>query len=95
MIFEAVFLVLWVAVAWVIRLWAEYLGKPTLPYFLSSLFLTPLLPAFVLLFKGPEPWLIEEVAIAEGKSKRCIRCTEAIRAGALVCKFCGSEQPSL
>ena len=60
--------------------------------FLTSLFFTPLLPAFVLLFKGPETSLIEASAIAEGRLKRCSQCTEAIRSGAILCRFCGSEQ---
>ena len=85
-------LLFWFIVAWVIMSWAEAWGKPTQPYFFSSLFFTPLLPAFVLLFKGPETSLIEASAIAEGRLKRCSQCTEAIRSEAILCRFCGSEQ---
>jgi hypothetical protein len=88
-------LIIWVIAAWVVMCWAEAWGKPTQPYFFSSLFLTPMLPAFVLLFKGPNADLIEASAIAEGRLKRCSRCTEAIRSGAIVCRFCGSEQASV
>jgi hypothetical protein len=95
MILDVFVLLVWVIAAWVIRSWAEAWGKPTQPYFLSSLFLTPVLPAFVLLLKGPNADLIEASAIAEGRLKRCSRCTEAIRAGAEVCRFCGSEQASV
>jgi hypothetical protein len=35
-----------------VRLWAETWGKPTLPYFLSSLLLTPLLPALCSYSRG-------------------------------------------
>jgi hypothetical protein len=85
-------LLFWLIAAWVIRQWAKEWGKPTLPYFLTSLFLSPALPAFVLLLKGPEPSITEEEQIAQGKLKRCFRCTEGIRSEAAVCKFCGSEQ---
>jgi hypothetical protein len=92
MILDFFLLLLWFFAAWVIRSWAEAWGKPTLPYFLTSLFFTPMLPAFVLLFKGPDTSLIEASAIAEGKLKRCSHCEEAIRSGAIICRFCGSEQ---
>ncbi len=95
MIFGAVYLALWFVAAWVIKSWAEAWDKPGLPYFVCSLSFTPLMPAFVLLFQGPEQQWIEENAIAAGKSKRCVRCTEAIRFGATMCRFCGSLQPSV
>jgi hypothetical protein len=91
MIFAIWVLLIWSIAAWVIGFWAEAWGKPKRPYLLSALFLTPLLPAFVLLFKGPEATLIEESAIAEGRLKRCSHCAEAIRSAAMICRFCGSE----
>jgi hypothetical protein len=91
MILHFLLLLLWFIAAWVIRSWAEASGKPTLPYFLTSLFLTPLLPAFVLLFKGPETSLIEASAIAEGRLKRFHSAQKPFDQGHS-CRFCGSEQ---
>jgi hypothetical protein len=91
MILAAWVLIVWSVAAWVIGTWAEAWGKPRRPYFLSALFLTPLLPAFVLLFKGPEAALMEESAIAEGRMKRCPNCAEAIRLDAITCRFCGAK----
>jgi hypothetical protein len=95
MIFEAILLLLWLIAAWIIRLWAVEWGKPPLPYFLTSLFLTPALPAFVLLFKGPAIEILEASAIAHGRLKRCRVCAEAIRARALVCRYCDTAQDPL
>jgi len=92
MILSLIVLLYWFTAAWVIRLWAETWGKPPLPYFLSSIFLSPALPAFVLLFQGPEREILEASAIADGRLKRCRVCAEAIRPRALVCRFCDTAQ---
>jgi hypothetical protein len=94
MVFGIVYLGLWLVAAWVIKSWAEAWDKPGLPYFVCSLSFTPLMPAFVLLFHGPDQEWVEGHAIAAGKLKRCFRCKEAIRFGAVMCRFCGSAQPS-
>jgi hypothetical protein len=92
MIVAVFFLLCWLFAGWAIESWAREWGYPSWPYFLVSLFLSPVLPAFVLLFKGPHPLLVEAKQLAQGKLKVCTRCAEAIRHEASLCKFCGSEQ---
>lgn len=90
----AVLLLLWLIAAMAIKNWADYWGRPSLPYFLTSLFLTPLVPTLVLLLQGKEQSLFEQSLIAKGRLKRCPQCAEAIRFDAYRCKFCGSQQIS-
>lgn len=62
----AVLLLLWLIAAMAIKNWADYWGRPSLPYFLTSLFLTPLVPTLVLLLQGKEQSLFEQ-SHCEGK----------------------------
>lgn len=52
MLFDLILLVTWFGAAFAIWNWAEKWGKDPWPYFFSSVFATPILPALVLLFQG-------------------------------------------
>ena len=95
MILDAVLLIVWLVVASGGSALDRNVGQTDTTLLPFVLALNTITAGFVLLFKGPETAIVEETAIAEGRFKRCIRWTEAIRSGALLCKFCGSEQRSV
>ena len=94
MLFFVLILAIWGTAAWAIWIWAAAWGYRPLAYILCSICLSPALPAFVLLFKGPAPAIVEHTGILEGRCKYCTLCGEVIRSSAKVCRFCNSSQPA-
>lgn len=60
-----------------------------------SLVFSPLIGLIVALVMQPNVKALEGEKIATGQSKKCPFCAEVIKSEAIVCRFCGKDQPVL
>lgn len=84
---------MWFVLCGLLAWWANSWGRSSGGFFLLSLLLSPLVAAIVLLVKGRNRQLLEQVAVSSGQLARCPFCRETIRPGATVCPHCQREQP--
>ena len=66
-------------------------GKSGGAWFFAGFLMGPLGVALAISMQ-PDPRIVEQRQIASGEMKRCPACAEAIRSGALRCRYCGANQ---
>lgn len=85
--------ILWLGLSILAGVLAANKGRSGFGFFLLSVILSPLIGLIAALVVQRDDQVIEQSNIQQGTMKKCLFCAEAIKAEAVVCRYCGKDLP--
>jgi len=86
---------LWFAFSMLAGWIAEQKGRSGVGFFFLSIILTPLIGLIAAAVISKNEAALADVALRDGKMRRCPACAELVLIEAIKCKHCGSPLPAL
>jgi hypothetical protein len=84
---------LWFALSMLAGWIAEQKGRSGVGFFFLSIILTPLIGLIAAAVASKNEAALADVALRDGKMRRCQDCAELVLIEAIKCKHCGSALP--